>query len=422
MPTRRLAVALAVLAMGLPMPLRAADGLYRQSKEIAIGGEGGWDYLAVDAAARRLYVSHATKVVVIDIDKEAVVGEIAPAPGVHGIAIAADLGRGFVSNGRENTVSIVDLKTLQITGSVKTGENPDAILYEPVHQEVYAFNGRSKSATVFDAKTGEVRTTIPLPGKPEFAVFDEKAGRIYNNIEDTSQLVAIDTKTHAVVATWPIAPGEEASGLALDPATHRLFVGCSNQLMLMVDAATGKVLAKVPIGPGVDANAFDPGTGLAFASSSDGTLTVARPDAAGGLAVVQTLATPPRSRTMTLDPKTHRLYVAAAGFGPVPAGGRPSARPARVLPRGRLRADGSRALTTCGLRRHLRPRQRVLARRNGRRRSATAVLLAADVHRVRRTPGRGRRAHRRRRRASAPRGAAGACRGDGAPPRTCRPR
>ena len=186
---------------------------------------------------------------------------------------------------------------------------------------MYAFNGRSKSATVFDAKTGEVRATIPLPGKPEFAVFDEKAARIYNNIEDTSQLVAIDTKTHAVVATWPIAPGEEASGLALDPATHRLFVGCSNQLMLMVDAATGKVLAKVPIGPGVDANAFDPGTGLAFASSSDGTLAVARPDAAGGLAVVQTLATPPRSRTMTLDPKTHRLYVAAAGFGPVPAGG-----------------------------------------------------------------------------------------------------
>ena len=155
---------------------------------------------------------------------------------MHGIAIAPDLGRGFVSNGREATVSIVDLKTLQIVGTVKTGENPDAILYEPVHKEVYAFNGRGKSATVFDAKTGEVRATIPLPGKPEFAVFDEKAGRIYNNIEDTNQLVAIDSATHAVVATWPIAPGEEASGLALDPATHRLFVGCSNNLMLMVDA------------------------------------------------------------------------------------------------------------------------------------------------------------------------------------------
>jgi DNA-binding beta-propeller fold protein YncE len=253
-------------------------------------------------------------VVVVDIDKNAVVGEIAPTPGVHGIALAPDLGRGFVSNGREATVSIVDLKTLQTTGSVKTGENPDAILYEGVHHEVYAFNGRGKSATVFDAKTAEVRATIPLPGKPEFAVFDEKAGRIYVNIEDTSQLVAIDPSAHAVVATWPIAPGEEASGLALDPATHRLFVGCSNKLMLMVDGATGKVLGSVPIGPGVDANAFDPETGLAFASSGDGTLTVARADAAGKLSVVQTLATPPRARTMTFDPTTHRLYVAAAEF------------------------------------------------------------------------------------------------------------
>jgi DNA-binding beta-propeller fold protein YncE len=327
MNTRRLVVTLAILALGLPLPARAADGPYRKLKEIPIGGEGGWDYLSVDAAARRLYVSHATKVVVIDIDKDAVVGEIAPTPGVHGIAIAPDLGRGFVSNGREATVGIVDLKTLQIVGTVKTGENPDAILYEPVHQEIYAFNGRGKSATVFDAKTGEVRATIPLPGKPEFAVFDEKAGRVYNNIEDTSQLVAIDTKTHAVVATWPIAPGEGASGLAFDPGGRRLFVGCSNNLMLMLDAPTGKVLARVPIGPGVDANAFDPGTGLAFASSSDGTLTVARPEGHDGLAVVQTLPTPKRSRTMTLDPKTHRLYVAAAEFAPPTTG--PGGRPQR---------------------------------------------------------------------------------------------
>jgi YVTN family beta-propeller protein len=326
MKTRTLSLALAA-ALGLSMPLRAADGPYRQLKEIAIGGEGGWDYLSVDTTGRRLYVSHATKVIVIDIDKDAVAGEIAPALGVHGIAIASDLGRGFVSNGRESTVSVVDLKTLQIVATVKTGENPDAILYEPVHKEVYAFNGRGRSATVFDAKTGEVRATIPLPGKPEFAVFDEKAGRIYNNIEDTSQLVAIDSATHAVVATWPIAPGEEASGLALDPETHRLFVGCSNNLMLMVDATTGKVLASVPIGSGVDANAFDPGTGLAFASSSDGTLTVARPEGKDKLVVVQTLSTPKRSRTMTLDPKTHRLYVAAAEFAPPVTG--PDGKPQR---------------------------------------------------------------------------------------------
>ena len=168
-----LAVLGGALLCGAPI-VRAADGPYHQLKEITIGGEGGWDYLSVDPVARRLYVSHATKVVVVDIDKDAVVGEIAPALGVHGIAIASELGRVFVSNGREGTVSIVDAKTLQITGTVKTGENPDAILYEPVNKEVYAFNGRSKSATVFDAKTGEVRATIPLPGKPEFAVFDEK--------------------------------------------------------------------------------------------------------------------------------------------------------------------------------------------------------------------------------------------------------
>jgi DNA-binding beta-propeller fold protein YncE len=325
---KEFSAALALVALALAPPgVRADDFPYHRSSEIAIGGEGGWDYLSVDPAARRLYVSHATKVVVIDIDKNAVVGEISPAPGVHGIALAPELGRGFVSNGREATVSIVDLVSLKIVGSVKTGENPDAILYEPVHKEVYAFNGRSHSATVFDARTGEVRATIPLPGKPEFAVFDEKAGRIYDNIEDTSQLVAIDPATHAVVATWPIAPGEEASGLALDPEGHRLFVGCRNQRMLMVDATNGKVLASVPIGPGVDANAFDPGSGLAFASSSDGTLTVARPEGRDGFKVVQTLATPKRSRTMTFDPKTHRLYVAAAEFEPPVMG--PDGRPQR---------------------------------------------------------------------------------------------
>jgi DNA-binding beta-propeller fold protein YncE len=303
------AVALAALTLsgGGPAPVP-----YQKVSEIAIGGEGGWDYLTVDAAARRLYVSHATKIVVVDIDRNAVIGEIAPTPGVHGIALAPELGRGFVSNGREATVSIVDLKNLQTIGTVKTGENPDAILYDGVRHEVYAFNGRGKSATVFDASTGEVRATIPLPGKPEFAVFDEKAGRIDVNIEDTSQLVAIDPARHAVSATWPIAPGEEATGLALDPAGRRLFVGCSNRMLLAVDATSGKVLSSVPIGAGVDASAFDPGTGLVFASSSDGTLTVARADAAGKLSVVQTLATPPRSRTMTLDPTTHRLYVAAA--------------------------------------------------------------------------------------------------------------
>jgi DNA-binding beta-propeller fold protein YncE len=325
-------LALAASIVTWQAPLRAAEGPYKLLTEITIGTEGGWDYASVDSAARRLFVSHGTSVVVIDTATNAVVGEIAPAPGVHGIALAPELGRAFVSNGRENSASIVDLKTLRIVKSVETGANPDAILYEPGHKEVYTFNGRGSSATVFDAVSGTVKATIPLPGKPEFAVVDVKAGRIYNNIEDKSLLVAIDTATHAVVAQWPIAPGEEASGLAIDLAHHRLFIGCSNSMMVMMDSATGKVLGSVPIGEGVDANAFDPVTGYAFASSSDGTMTVARVDAAGKLAVVQQLATPPRTRTMTLDPATHRLYAATADFKPGPAGaderpGRPTMVP-----------------------------------------------------------------------------------------------
>jgi DNA-binding beta-propeller fold protein YncE len=310
----------------------AADGPYKLLAEIKAGGDGGWDYLAVDSANHRLYVSHATKVVVIDLDANTVVGEIAPAPGVHGIAVAPELARAFVSNGRENSASVVDLKTLQITGSVKTGENPDCILYEPAHKEVYTFNGRGKSATVFDAVTGDVRATIPLPGKPEFAVLDVKAGRIYNNIEDTSEVVVIDTSTHAVVANWPIAPGEEASGLAIDLVNHRLFAVASNKLLVALDSQSGKVLSTLPIGPGVDAAAYDPTTGLVFASSSDSTLTVAKADAAGKLSLVQTLATPPRSRTMTLDKESHRIYVSAAEFTtpPPPAAGAQPARPQMV--------------------------------------------------------------------------------------------
>lgn len=323
-------VVLVVTPLG-QTPIAAADGPYRLLKEIPVGTEGGWDYASVDSAAKRLYVTHGTQIVVIDTATNEVVGTIAPTPGVHGFAISADLGRGFASNGRENKAAIVDLKTLKITASVDTGANPDAILYEPAHKEVYAFNGTGKSATVFDAATGAVKATIPLPGKPEFAVVDVKAGRIYNNIEDTSSVVVIETATHKIVNTWPIAPGEEASGLAIDLANHRLFIGCSNSMMVMMDSTSGKVLGSVPIGEGVDANCFDPGTGYAFASSSDGTLTVARVDGAGKLVVVQKLATPPRTRTMTLDPATHRLYAASAEYKPGAAGadGRPG-RPTLV--------------------------------------------------------------------------------------------
>lgn len=309
---------LGVLAL-LIAPSCGAQTPYKFLKEIPIGGEGGWDYLAVDQYARRLYVTHATRIVVIDIDKDVVAGEITNTPGVHGFAIAPELQRGFSSNGRENKASIVDLKTLGTVAKVDTGENPDAILYETGQQEVYTFNGRGKSATVFDPRSGKVLATIPLSGKPEFAAANPRARRVYCNIEDQSEVAVIDTQTHKVVATWPIAPGAGASGMAFDGQHRRLFLGCGNRMMVMMDSANGKVVDKVPIGQGVDACKFDRGTQLAFASCGDGTVTIAHEDSPDKLTVVQTLKTEPRARTMALDPRTHRIYLASAKFEPAPA-------------------------------------------------------------------------------------------------------
>lgn len=306
-------ISLAALAI-LNFPASAADVSYKLLKEIPVGGDGSWDYLAVDQYARRLYVTHGTNVVVIDIDQNKVIGEIGDTPGVHGFAIAPKLERGFASNGRENKVSIVDLNTLKTLSKVDTGENPDAILYNEAQQEVYAFNGRGKSATVFEAKTGKLVATIPLDGKPEFAVVDTRVGRVYCNLEDKSEVVVIDAKEHKVLEKWPIAPGEEPSGMAFDGRHHRLFLGCGNKLMVMMDSRSGKVLASVPIGDGVDANKFDSETQLAFASCGDGTVTIAREDALDKLTVVQTLKTEPRAKTMALDPKTHRIYLGSAKF------------------------------------------------------------------------------------------------------------
>ncbi len=331
-PWASIALLTAFSLSALHLPCIAAEGRYKLVNTITIGGTGGWDYLSVDEAGRRLYVSHGDSVVVIDLDKEQVVGEITNTPGVHGLAPVPELGRGFVSNGRENKASIVDLKTLQTLSKVDTGANPDGLVYEPGQQEVYLFNGRGQSATVINAKSGKVAATIPLPGKPEFAAADPKAGRVYNNIEDKNEVVAIDTKTHQVVDAWPIAPGEEASGMAIDPVQHRLFLGCRNELMIVLDTTTGKVVTTVPIGKGVDANAFDPGTKLAFASCGDGTVTIAHLDSPDKCTVVQTLKTEPRARTMTLDPKTHKIYLASANFeAPATGESGPRQRP-RMVP------------------------------------------------------------------------------------------
>jgi len=317
----------------LGAPACHADGPYHFLKEISVGGEGGWDCLAIDEAARRLYVTHATKVVVIDIDKDEVVGEIADTPGVHGFVPAPELQRGFSSNGQEDKSSIVDLKTLKTLSKVETGKNPDIILYDPEQQEVYTFNGRSDSATVFEAKTGKIVTTVALPGKPEFAAVDRKAGRVYCNLEDKSEVVAIDTKTHQIVNTWPIAPGEEPSGMGLDAEHHRLFLGCHNKMMVMLDNTNGKVVATVPIGDRVDGNAFDPGTQFAFSSNGDGTTTIAHEDTPDKLTVVQVLTTERGARTMAIDLKTHKIYLPSARYEPqaAPEAGAPRQRP-KIIP------------------------------------------------------------------------------------------
>jgi len=305
------------LSLVLLALLQTAHGQsYNLLKSIAIGGEGGWDYLSIDAKARKLYVTHASKIVIVDLAQDKVAGEIADTPGVHGFAIPPELERGFSSNGAEARVSVVDLITLRTISKVETGENPDAILYEPGRAEVYAFNGRGKSATVIDAKTAKVLGTVPLAGKPEFAAADPKSGRVFCNIEDKNALAVINTKTHTVTAMWPLAPGEEPTGMAIDGAHHRLFVGCHNKLMAMLDSNTGKIIATVPIGAGVDACAFDDATQLAFASCGDGTLTIVKEETPDKLTVVQTLATERGARTMALDPVTHRIYVATAEIAP----------------------------------------------------------------------------------------------------------
>ena len=310
-----------------------SDAPYRLVSQIQIGGEGGWDYLSVDASARRLYVSHSGIIVVVDLDKDTVVGEVADTPGAHGFALAPELSRGFSSNGRESKAGVVDLKTLKTLWKVPTGENPDAILYEPGRHEVYAFNARGRSATVFGAISSNVSATIALPGAPEFAVADPEAGRVYCNIEDRNEVVAIDTTTHQIVNTWPTAPGEEPAGLAIDLVHHRLFIGCHNKLMVMMDSTNGNVVATAPIGQGVDANAFDPDTRLAFSSCGEGNVTIAHEDTPDTLTVVQTLATERGARTMALDPKTHRIYLATARFEAQsePVAGTPRQRP-KIVP------------------------------------------------------------------------------------------
>ncbi len=337
-----LSVLVVAMAFAFSAPSYAAPVEYKLKQKFTIGGDGGWDYLTYDPVGKRLFISRATRVQVVDTDKGTVIAEIANTPGVHGIALAQDQNKGYTSNGRENTVTVFDLKTLKETSRIKLPEgdnnpdailydpaskrvfsfngrsknatnNPDAILYDPTSKRVFTFNGRSKNATVIDATNDKVVSSIPLHGKPEFAAADGK-GMVYVNIEDTAEIQAIDAKKATVTNSWPITGCEEPSGMAMDIKSRRIFSGCHNKVMAVFNPDTAKVVTTVPIGDGVDANGFDPGANLAFSSNGDGTLTVVHEDSADKYTVAQNAQTQRGARTMALNPNSHEIYLVTAEF------------------------------------------------------------------------------------------------------------
>ncbi|MDQ2867508.1 MAG: YncE family protein [Verrucomicrobiota bacterium] len=314
-----------ILASALILQTVAAQE-YRALPEIPIGGEGGWDTLSV--AAHRLYLSHATKVVVVDLEKNAVAGEITDTPGVHAFIAVPGLNRGFSSNGKEAKASVVDLKTLATTAKIDTGEGPDAMAYDAARVELYVFNHRGGSATVIDARSEKVVSTITLGGSPEFGVADAAAGRVYVNLEDKSEVAVIDTAKHEVIAHWPLAPGAEPTGIALDARTHRLFCACNNKLVVMLDAESGKVMSTAPVGEHVDGCAFDAASRLVFVSFGEGVANIVKEETPEKLTPAQTLTTERGARTIALDPATHRIYLPTAKFQPAPSPA-PDEKPAR---------------------------------------------------------------------------------------------
>jgi len=299
------------------------------------GGEGGWDYLTVDAQAHRLYIARTNRVQVIDTETGSLIGEVPGLDGAHGVALAPEFGRGFATSGKSGTVVVFDLETLKAIGApVPAGKKPDAIAYDPFTKRVFAFNGGSDNATVIDAEKAGVIGVVALGGAPEFGVADGK-GSVFVNLEDKGETLEIDARSLSVKNRWSLAPGETPTGLAMDPVKGRLFSGCRNEKMMILDASTGKTLGALPIGKGVDASAFDGGTGLAFASNGDGTLTVIGESAGkpGEFRVLGNVVTKVGSKTAAIDSKTHAIYLAGADFEPAPpakageARGRPKMTP-----------------------------------------------------------------------------------------------
>lgn len=312
---RAFTIVLAVSAMAVLAATN--DAGYRLVKTVTLGGEGGWDYFEVDPATSRVFIPRGTHIQVVDPDGKQV-ADVSGVHEAHAIAFAPDLKRAFLST--DHSVTVLDTDKLKVLREVKlpNGRDPDAILYDPATKRVFTFNGGGGNDTIaIDAETGKVLGSLPLGGKPEFAQADG-SGRVYVNVEDKSQITAFDAKTLKALDTWPIAPCKEPSGLAIDVAHQRLFAGCHNQLMTVVDYSNGKVVATIPIGKGVDANRFDPATGMAFASCGDGTITVAHEDSPDKYSVAQTIATQRGARTMTVDPSNHDVYTVTAEFGPAP--------------------------------------------------------------------------------------------------------
>lgn len=326
MKTRILAVmaAFAALTASAQTPPQ-----YKVVKTLKVGGEGGWDYLTADADARRLYVSRGSHVMVFDMDRDSLIGDLPNTPGVHGVALVKRLNRGFTSNGRDSSVTVFDLKTLQPIRTIRiTGRNPDAIVYDSSTNRVFTFNGSSSDASVIDASTLEQIGSIGLGGKPEMAVPNGR-GMMYVNIEDKNEVIALDTRALKVKSHYGLAPCEEPTGMARDNARGRLIIGCSNKTMAVMDERSGKVIATIEVGNGVDGAAFDPANQLAFTSNGEGSLSVVHENADGTFTTVATVPTQRGARTMALDPRTHKIYMSTAQYGPAPAptADRPRPRP-----------------------------------------------------------------------------------------------
>ena len=326
--TRHIRFAIIIALSVACRPIASADAAYHLLQKVPLGGDGGWDLLTLDGEGRRLYVARSDRVMVIDVDRYKLVGEIKGTPGVHGVAIAHDLGRGFTSNGGDSSVTIFDIKTLGEIGGVATGIRPDAIAYDSASGRVFTMNVGSLDATAIDAARGKVVGTVPLSGRPEVAVTDG-AGRLFVNLEDRSAVQVVDTRTLKPVARWPLSPGTEPSGLAIDRERHRLFAVCADSLMIVMDSDNGRVVTSLPIGRGVDAAGFDPATRRAFSSNGVGSLTVVQEDGPDSLRVLENVPTQPGARTMALDEKSHRVFLVSANFGPPPA-----PTPERPHPRG----------------------------------------------------------------------------------------